>query len=112
MDAPDMIDVLHFFFEEDFRFVSQEDSISRDELRMRMYKEMYDVDYAYSLNRDLGDNESMQLDSPPVSDESLEMDVINPFNPREREVKPFVQSTTLNDDQFNPFGSLLDDPLI
>jgi hypothetical protein len=112
MDARDMLDVLHFFFEEDFRFVSQEDSISRDELRKRMYKEMYDTEYAYSLNRDYESDNTMELDSPPLSQDDLEMEVINPFNPREREVKPFVEPTKVNEDQFNPFGSLLDDPLV
>lgn len=106
-----MMDVLHFFFEEDFRFVSQEDSISRDELRVKMYKDMYGTDYAYSLNRDYGDEDSMKLDSPPLSQEDLNMEVINPFNPREREVKPFVEATEISDDSVNPFGRLLDKPL-
>lgn len=107
-----MLDVLHFFFEEDFKFVSQEDSISRDELRKNMYKEMYGAEYLYALKRDFDEDGVKDFDSMPMDEMPAEMEVINPFNPREREVKPFVEATQINEDQFNPFGSLLDDPLI
>ncbi len=47
MEASDMMDVLHFLFEEDFTPVSEDHQQSRSAIRDHLYKELYGVGYAF-----------------------------------------------------------------
>jgi hypothetical protein len=52
-----------------------------------------------------------------ISDSSLDtpleinQEVIEPFNPRAKSVKGFIEPTNLNENSTKPFGSVLDEPL-
>lgn len=111
MEASDMLDVIHYFFEEDYRYSTYEESAFKDQFRTNIYKELYQAEYRYSsseIKENYKDFDAQALDKPiePV-------EVIEPFNPRARakEVKPYVEPTDLSVDSDKPFGSILDQPL-
>ena len=86
MEAEDMLDVLHYFFEEDYRFTSQEHALISSRARRKLYKALYDKEYRYGVD----DNEEVSSDG----------------------VKPYMEPTEFDPEAANPFGaSLLDEPL-
>jgi hypothetical protein len=89
MEASDMLDVIHYFFEEDTNFVSQEHAIITDRRRTRLYKYMYDSEYRYAASEPSEDSSSTGSNS----------------------VKPYIEPTEFNPEGSNPFGSLLDAPI-
>jgi hypothetical protein len=38
-------------------------------------------------------------------------DGLTPFNPRNKDVKPYIPPTEVDPDSYNPFGSVLDAPI-
>lgn len=86
MDAEQMLDVIHYFFEEDYRFTSQEHAFISSRARKKLYKSLYDRDYKYGVD----ENDSASEDG----------------------VKPYIEPTEFDPEAANPFGSaLLDEPL-
>lgn len=93
MDASDMIDVFHYFFEEDALAVSEIHAETRSQIREGVYEKLYNTTYAYSSRRpDAPRQESWGVDSG--------------------DVKPYVPPTEFDPDAFNPFGSVLDAPIM
>jgi hypothetical protein len=114
MDASDMLDVLHFFFEEDHHYVSEESAKSRSSLREALYKDLYNRTYKYaytSAKKQPGMGDFDADDYGTFSVEQADALSVNPFNPRERETKPYVAPTPMNANSPNPFGGILDSPL-
>ncbi|UDL15884.1 hypothetical protein QEH42_gp093 [Microbacterium phage Pumpernickel] len=113
MEASDMLDVLHYLFEEDFTATTEVHSKSRSEIRKVIYSKMYGVDYSYALddpalrrgNIDSAlDDDDEFLDYDPLSD-------VQPFNPREKkEVIPYTPVTEFDPTSDKPFMDL-DGPL-
>ena len=80
-----MLDVLHYFFEEDYRYSSSDNSSQQS-------------------YRDFDSEISGEPDEPA--------EVIQPFNPRERKAtKAFIEATPIVGDEIKPFGSILDSPI-
>lgn len=90
-----MLDVLHFFFEEDSRFATAEEAESVSAGRTTLYKDLYNVDYKYKLNT-----------KPRKTGTSGEFSYSDPD-----EVKPYIPPTEFDPDSFNPFGETLDAPI-
>ena len=92
MDASDMIDVFHYFFEEDALAVSEIHAETRSQIREGVYEKLYNTTYAYSSRKSSSPRqESWGVDSG--------------------DVKPYVPPTEFDPDAFNPFGSVLDAPV-
>jgi hypothetical protein len=89
MEASDMLDVIHYFFEEDNSFISQEHAIITERRRIRLYKAMYEKDYAYAV---------IEKPEPTKSEDGIEL-------------KPYIEPTEFNPDSMNPFGDVLDAPI-
>lgn len=88
MDAPDMIDVIHYFLEEDLRYSSIEEMKMHEAVRGDIYQRLYGVKYRYVSGT--GSN-TTDFDG--------------------QEVKPYVPPTEFDPDSANPFGSVLDAPI-
>ena len=91
-----MLDVLHFYLEEDSRFTSAEEADAVSALRTAIYSQMYHTTYKYqvkSSNRGRGSNAT----GPEWSDPE--------------EVKPYIPPTEFNPESAQPFGSTLDAPV-
>ena len=112
MAASDMLDVLHYFMEEDMDYINNEQLEAKSEIRSRMYDSLYGVKYQYATTKtknsniaDLEFGPENDLDESPMAD-------VKPFNPREASVtKGYVPPTALDANSELPFGSALDAPL-
>lgn len=109
MEAADMLDVLHYYVEQDFRYSTAEQSEAVSKSRTALY-EMYGIDYKYGTSSSsnsgttYGGRVYITDDSPSNAD-------LVPFDPANQKPKPFVKATDMNPDSSMPFGSILDAPL-
>ena len=81
-----MLDVIHFFFEEDYRFVSQEHAVISSRARTKLYKVLYDKTYSYGVAED------------------------DDFDSSNTGVKPYMEPTDFDPESSTPFGQTLDQP--
>ena len=86
-----MLDVLHYFLDEDMRYGSTEGLQIHDSVRTSLFTNLYGRPYKYSASGN----------KTTVSQQSYGDD----------EVKPFIPPTEMNDDGSLPFGDLLDAPI-
>ncbi len=107
IDASDMLDVLHYFFEEDVRSQSQEEIKVNNSIRDSIYETIYEGKYKRVFKRS---NEPVSYDFD--MDEPLEKEApIKPFNPRVEKAKSYVPPTPVFGDSTKPFGNILEEPL-
>ena len=113
LDASDMLDILHFFFEEDNHYVSGESAKSRDELRKNMYRTMYNREYKYAHKEQGTNRKTPSLDDwGTFSDEDAAAFNQGVFTAKQdQETKPYIPPTSVNADSPFPFGTGLDSPL-
>lgn len=116
MEASQMMDVLHYYFEEDNHFVSEESAQSRSNIREHLYRELYKIEYKYKYEAkkepkkfDFDEEESNYGSFSEEQAESL--GGVKPFNPRAQETKPYIPPTPVDPDSSSPFGPVLDAPL-
>ena len=93
MELSDMVDVLHFYFEDDSRYASAEEAEAVSALRSSLYSTMYNTKYVYAMKSGSGSNRS------------------NEFSPVTDELKPYIAPTEFDPTSSNPFGSVLDAPI-
>lgn len=102
MEVSDMLDVIHYIFEEDSAFVSQEQLQTRDGVRVKMYRELYDRSYKYSrVPKKDGD----------IADFDEDFEDMTPVDPLKPPTKGYVPPTDFDPDSPNPFGGVLDAPI-
>lgn len=85
-----MLDVVHYFFEDDSRFSTAEEAQAVSEFRATIYGMLYGTTYKYRVSN-------------------------SPINGRtgrysDGDVKPYIPPTDFNPDSGLPFGSALDAP--
>lgn len=96
MELSDMLDVIHFFFEEDSRFTSAEEAESVIALRSSFYRNFYGKTYSYGS---------------PKKPINVTANSNNDFFSDPEVTKPYIPPTEFDPDSFNPYGSLLDAPI-
>lgn len=107
-----MLDVLHFFFEEDVNYSSGEQAEAHGKIRSNMYSTLYGVEYKYAshaINKSGNGFDNSTISEPLDADEPENLP--DPFNPREKAVIPFSPATKFDPDAAKPFGDILDNPL-
>jgi len=107
MDSTDMIDVLHYYFEEDIAASSGEQMEARSESRSVIYRTLYGTQYKYAMSTS---DKTYNSDGSKLPDDGFYSD-LEPFDPSENVVKPYVSPTELDEDSYLPFGKTLDAPL-
>lgn len=108
MELSDMLDVVHFFLEEDLRYRSPEEYESVNSVRSRIYETFYNSSYVYkgeSLAQKKNSNGRQYVSKTADFD-----DLPSEFSDT-RETKPFIPPTPVNADSHMPFGNVLDSPL-
>lgn len=115
MPASDMLDVIHYFFEDDLNYSTPEQAEARDKMRSSLYGQLYQTTYRYAT----GANSSKS--AKPVKDFSVDDDEeIRPVELKERRndsfnpaipPKPYVAPTPIGTNSARPFGNILDAPL-
>lgn len=93
MEASDMLDVLHYYFEEDTTYITQEHAMYRDSRRKSLYKMFYETNYKYGSTGETTTKKYM-------SDTGEEFTS-----------KSYVPPTEFDPDSSLPFGEVLDAPL-
>ena len=109
MEARDMLDVIHYFFEEDMFYSSAEQAEGRDRARQQIYQQFYESEYPYAVN--VGN--SMNASGVTSKNFDIEEEELVPFDPlqKNKPTKPFIPPTPVNAKSTQPFGSVLDGPL-
>lgn len=100
-----MLDVMHYLFEEDVNFISPEQMEGRSRTRRIVYDKIYDRVFEYGMNT-----------IPSYDDASNEFGDAGAYVERKpyetSEVKPFIPATNFDPDAPNPFqGVLRESPL-
>jgi hypothetical protein len=102
MDMSDMLDVLHYYMEEDYNVSNQEQIDSRANVRKAIYKLMYSREYKFPNSK----NNTQVYANGLAGDDFAE-----PVDPLKGPTKSYVPPTDFNPDAQNPFGDVLDAPL-
>lgn len=89
MEMSQMLDVIHYFFEEDSRVGSAEEAEAISAMRTTLYAVMYGTQYKYRINIDKTGNSAGMGGT----------------------TKPYIPPTDFDADSVSPFGSVLDSPL-
>ena len=108
MEASDMLDVLHYFFEEDLNFSTAEQADAREKSRVMLYENLYNTEYKYATTG----QSHVDYDSLPYDDENDQDERATPvdsFNPAAK-VKPYTAPTRFDPSSSLPFGNVLDAP--
>jgi hypothetical protein len=110
MDASDMLDVIHYYFEQDFGLPSQEAASRVSIMRETLYENMYNTTYKYAIEKSNTASERMTYSDADVEESNIEAQLsgIDPFKPATRQYTP---TTTVNSSSPTPFGNLVDAPL-
>ena len=90
LDSADMVDVIHYFFDEDMRYASYESALMHSKLREQIYGSLYEKHYKYAMKDSSSGSGSSSMDD---------------------EIKPYVPPTEFDPESSNPFGKVLDAPI-
>jgi hypothetical protein len=106
LDAPDMVDIIHFFFEEDsFRYESGEQAEAVSKGRAELYK-MYGTTYTYGVSGKRGNTTRKYVGK----DSGFDFED-NPFDDVPKPVKPYIPPTQFDPDSGLAIDGALDAPL-
>lgn len=107
-----MLDVVHFYFEEDMHSSSSgEQADAKDKSRTMLYSQLYKKEYKYASK---GKNAN-QL-PPDIANDMQDYDLPVPVDPFERAngagaIKPYIPPTSVDNGSRLPFGTGLEAPL-
>lgn len=106
LDSSDMLDVIHYLFEEDSLGPSGEFLEARSSARESIYSMIYGAKYKYSIK---SSNTSSQYDRNSFMANG---DDITPFDPESAsfETKPYIPPSDFDPDSYLPFGGSLEPP--
>lgn len=102
-----MLDVLHFYFEEDFGHPSAESAARNSLMRETLYTSLYEMEYKYKIESP-GESKPKTYEDYEDADDAEDYSDINVFSPSTR---PYVAPTEMKNDEKKPFGDILDSPL-
>jgi hypothetical protein len=113
MEVSEMLDVIHYFFEEDYRYTSTDQADFKDNFRDVIYKNLYNVEYTYKTkNSQDQDAQYKDFDEQPQdSENSVEEEPLEPFSPRKKQIKNFIEPSLPTEHSTRPFGLILDEPI-
>ena len=103
-----MLDVLHYFMEEDFRYKSAEEYEGVNSVRTHIYEVLYGTTYKFK-GESIRSSQSggRKYINTTAGGADIPMDL--PSDTQER--KPYIPPTDMNPESSLPFGDVLDSPL-
>ena len=114
LQASDMLDVIHYFFEQDMLVASSEEAEARSKMRTILYQALYEKTYNYqytsSKNSYNYSTASGNLGMPEGGFTVDNSDSFEPDAPDKGPTKPFVPATDFNSESVDPFNGVLDPP--
>lgn len=100
MDAADMLDVIHYIYEEDMNYVSHDQAQMVENRRLAIWNTLYGIPYRYTTFK-----KGNEFDVEDIDD-------FTPFDPTQRNtVKPYFPPTDFSGDDGDPFDGVLDAPM-
>jgi hypothetical protein len=99
MEASNMLDVLHYFFEEDLFYSTVEQAEGRDRSRVAIYQDFYNSSYAYSTTTGStasGKGYTKNFDDYEFISEEEEEKIV-PFDPLQINTIQDVRYKTVNE---------------
>ena len=99
MEASDMLDVIHYLFEDDMRFTSGEMADAVTKSRTSLYEQMYGTTYIFS---GVSSNSQSRYASGPSTFDNF--DDVKPYDPTKKKTKPYIPATKVDPDS----GMLMD----
>lgn len=105
MELSEMLDVLHYYMEEDYNFSSPEQVDAKAKLRKTIYRTMYNTEYRFGANTSSNKN----VTASGIDLDNLES--VEPVDPLKGPTKSYVPPTDFNPESIKPFGDVLDAPL-
>jgi len=126
LEASDLVDVLHFEFEEYFTFVSEEHVASRSGIRKSVYNNLYGIPFKYEVKTNSQNKSGGQSGyrggmsasgnpTPSYTDDAdfTSLNAVNPFSPRDvqrsengEEIKPYFPPTEFDPNSAQPFPGI------
>lgn len=102
LETRDMLDILHYLFEDDLSVYSAEQFESKNKIRKSVYPILLGKTYRYAPTENSRNDYGLEdLDGPMEHGQKIN-----------REVKPYMPPTNFNPDAQNPFrGALREAPL-
>lgn len=112
MEASDMVDIIHYYFEEDMNYSTAEQSEARTKTRENLYSKLYNRHYKYSQKTTPSTSRTYTEEYGDITPESNVPNAdIQPFNPKKQPTKAYVPPTEFDGSAQEPFGAILDSPL-
>jgi hypothetical protein len=105
MEVSDMLDVIHYFYDESMNYSTLEQGKWADSRRERIFHDLYGVEYKYKSFAD--DNQTS--DEFGSYDENEDIVAFNPSV--KSETKSYIPPTKMEADSADPFGGVLDAPI-
>jgi hypothetical protein len=109
MELADMLDVIHYIFEEDLMVSSSEEAEAKSQIRSVIYRDLYNQTYKYGV-KNAGQSYNYSNNSYPSEGfvGTTDENIADPMKPP---TKAFVPATEVNPDSPLPFGKIVDAPL-
>jgi len=102
LEVSDMLDVIHYLFEQDAIVTSEAEFDTKNSARDVIYQTVYGRDFAYSTKNSKNYSSSSESYSSDPFDENG-----NYIPSKTNYVKPYVPPTNFDPDSENPFGGIL-----
>jgi len=110
-----MLDVIHFFFEEDLLQSNTAEAVdAKDKARSMIYEQLYGRPFGHSSRRSSSVPDSVmtagEASSTSIDDDSVPPVPLDPFE-KSKVVKPYFAPTKISEGSLKPFGHGIDEPL-
>jgi hypothetical protein len=105
MELSDMLDVLHYYMEEDYNFSNAEQIEAKSNLRKTIYRSMYNTEYKFGASS--GKNKTYTASGVDLDN----LESVEPVDPLKEPTKSYVPPTDFNPESIKPFGDVLDSPI-
>lgn len=123
LDACDMVDAIHYLFEQEHEYTSEDHRKQKLTVREHLYRDLYDREVAVQYKEQQSNTSLITPEVPKDFDygarlkDRIQSDIGSdiPFDPKKNQPKPppkpRIAPTKFNPDAARPFGMLLDPPL-
>ena len=99
-----MLDVIHYFYEDDLNYATVEQAQMAEARRVTIFKQLYDEDYKY-----VSTGTANKVNNGFAGQYDFDNPI--PFDPKKAPVKPYFPPTQMEADDADPFGGILDAPI-
>jgi hypothetical protein len=111
MPASDMLDVIHFFFEQDMDVTTAEQQEAKSQTRTSLYQDMYGRTYKYGYKKKNSNSSGSVNPDDYETEDGPDMADIKPFETKKAPTKAYVPVADFDPTAQNPFGNGLDGPM-